>query len=49
MEVGDTPNESKRRIDLSLLGGLREKIPADHPPFDIDKFREEEYDPALRD
>ena len=38
-----------RRIDLSLLGGLRDKIPSDHPPLDINKFREEGYDPALRD
>ncbi len=38
-----------RRIDLSLLGGLRDKIPPGHPPFDISKFREEGYDPALRD
>ena len=38
-----------RRIDLSLLGGLRDKIPPGHPPFDVNKFREEGYDPALRD
>ena len=38
-----------RRIDVSKLGGLRDKIPSDHPPFDIHKFREEGYDPALRD
>ena len=38
-----------RRIDVSLLGGLRDKIPPGHSPFDIDKFREEGYDPALRD
>ena len=38
-----------RRIDLSMLGYLRDKIPPGHPPFDIDKFREEGYDPALRD
>ena len=37
-----------RRIDPSLLGGLRDKIPSGHPAFDIDKFREEGYDPALR-
>ena len=40
---------SKRKVDLSMLGVLRDKIPPDHPPFDIDKFREEGYDPALRD
>ena len=38
-----------RRIDKSLLGGLREKIPAGYPPLDINKFREEGYDPALPD
>ena len=38
-----------RRIDVSLLGGLRDKIPPGHPPFDIEKFRKEGYDPALRD
>ena len=37
-----------RRIDVSLLGGLRDKIPPGHPPFDIDTFRKEGYDPALR-
>ena len=28
-----------RRVDSSLFGGLREKIPAGHPPFGVDKFR----------
>ena len=32
-----------------MLGYLRDKIPPGHPPFDIDEFREEGYDPALRD
>ena len=40
---------SRQEIDLSLLEGLRDKIPNSHPPFDIDKFGEEGYDPALRD
>ena len=40
---------SKRKVDLSMLGGLRNKIPPDHPPFGIEKFREEGYDPELRD
>ena len=35
-----------RRVDLSLLGGLRDKIPPGTQPFDIRKFREEVYDPA---
>ncbi len=41
-----------RRIDLSRLGGLRDKIPPGHPPFDIRKFRdqrEQGHGPALRD
>ena len=33
-------------IDLSKLGGLRDKIPPGTPPFDIRKFRDEGYDPA---
>ena len=35
-----------RRIDLSKLGYLRDKIPPGTPPFDIRKFRDEGYDPA---
>lgn len=31
-------------IDLSMLGGLNDKIASDAPPFDIQKFREEGYD-----
>ena len=38
-----------RRIDYSRLGTLRSKIPPGHPPFDIEKFRSEPYDPSLRD
>lgn len=52
LELQDSPDGfilRPRRIDTSLLGGLRDKIPPDHPPFDINKFREEGYDPALRD
>lgn len=49
----DTEKEDKktpkRKIDVSMLGGLRDKIPPDLPPFDIHKFREEGYDPKLRD
>ena len=37
------------RIDRSLLGTLKDKIPPDYPPFDIRKFREEGYDLKLRD
>jgi len=39
----------KRKIDVSMLGGLRDKIPPDHPPFDIEKFREEGYPSELRE
>ncbi len=35
-----------RPIDLSKLGGLRDKIASGAPPFDIRKFRDEGYDPA---
>ena len=35
-----------RRIDLSKLGYLRDKIPPGTPPFDIRIFRDEGYDPA---
>ncbi len=35
-----------RRVDLSLLGGLRDKIRPGTGPFDIRKFRDEGYDPA---
>ena len=30
-----------RQIDVSMLGGLKDKIPPNHPPFDIDKFSRE--------
>ena len=38
-----------KRIDYSRLAPLRHLIPDDHPPFDIRKFRDGTYDPALRD
>ena len=38
-----------RRIDSSRLGTLRSKIPPGHPPFDLDTYRNEPHDPALRD
>ncbi len=37
-----------KRIDYSRLGTLRSKIPQGVPPFDIGKFRETLYGPALR-
>ena len=38
-----------RRIDHSRLGTLRSRISPEHPPFDLDSFRNEPHDPALRD
>ena len=39
-----------RRIDLSRLGGLRDKIRPGTPPLDIRRFRDEGHDPlAYRD
>ena len=40
-----------RRIDLSKLGYLRDKIPPGTPPFDIRKFRDQRekgHGPALQ-
>ena len=37
-----------RRIDYSRLGTLRDKIPPGRHPFDIQKFREQTHDSALR-
>ena len=36
------------RIDYSRLGTLKDKVADDHPDFDVRKFREQPYDPALR-
>ena len=38
-----------RRIDYSRLGTLRDKIPPGHPRFDLQAFRDQGYDPSLRD
>ena len=38
-----------RKIDLSRLALLKDKIPPDHVPFDIEIFRTQPYDHALRD
>ena len=48
----ESPNGSilrPRRIDYSRLGTLHGKIPSGHPPFDIEKFRSEPYDPSFQD
>lgn len=38
-----------RRIDYSSLGTLKDKIRRGHGTFDIKVFREQPYDPSLRD
>ena len=38
-----------RRIDLSRLAPLKDKITPDSEPFDIEAFRMKPYDHALRD
>ena len=37
-----------RRIDPTRLAPLRSKLSREHRPFDLDSFREQSYDPALR-
>ena len=46
LEGSDGYTLRPKRIDLSKLGYLRDKIPPGTPPFDIRKFRDEGYDPA---
>ena len=46
METTNQYTVQPRKIDLSLLGGLRDKIDPNAEPFDIRKFRDEGYDPA---
>ena len=38
-----------RRIDPARLAPLRGKLRGTDSPFDIESFRDEPYDPALRD
>lgn len=52
LEIVESPEGyllKPRRIDHSKLGILKDLIPPDAPPFDIRKFRDGTYDPALRD
>ena len=52
LEVSEAPEGfliKPRRIDESRLAPLKDLIPADHPVFDTGNFRQETYDPALRD
>ena len=41
LEEREVPRARPRRIDLSLLGGLRDKIDPNAEPFDIRKFRDQ--------
>lgn len=38
-----------RRIDVSRLAPLRSKLRKQRRPFDLEAFRKEKHDPALRD
>ena len=38
-----------RRIDLSHVGTLHDKVKRDRGSFDLAEFRKQAYDPALRD
>ena len=38
-----------RRIRHERLAPLRDKLTGDHAPFDLESFRDEPYDLALRD
>ena len=38
-----------QRIDLTKLGTARDKIRRGRGTFDLQSFRDEPYDPALRD
>ena len=52
LEITEAPGGflvKPRLIDDSRLAPLRDRIAPDHPVFDAGKFREETYDPALRD
>ena len=52
LEVRDEPDGSTqhpRRVDLSLLGTLRDRIDPDHEPFDLEQVRNRHHDPSLRD
>ena len=53
IEITEGPDgfvlRSPRKIDYSSLGTLKDKIRGDHEPLDIHVFREQPYDPSLRD
>lgn len=53
IEISEGPDgyilRPPRKIDYSGLGTLKHKIRGDHEPLDIHVFREQPYDPSLRD
>ena len=52
IEIIEGPDGFKlrpREIDYSSLGTLKEKIRRGHDTFDIQVFREQPYDPSLKD
>ena len=52
IEINEGPDGfilKPRRIDYSRLGTLKNKIMRGHGTFDIHAFREQPYDPSLRD
>ncbi len=52
LEVREEPDGftlHPRRVDLSKLGTLRDRIDPDHEPFDLEQVRSQPYDPSLRD
>lgn len=52
IEISEGPDGfilKPRRIDYSRLGTLKDKLRRGHGTFDIQAFREQPYDPSLRD
>ena len=52
LEVRDEPDgltPSRQRVDLSLLGTLRDLIDPNHEPFDLEQIRNQRYAAPLRD
>ncbi len=52
IEISEGPDGfilKPRRIDYSRLGTLKGKLKRGHGTFDIHTFREQPYDPSLRD
>jgi AbrB family looped-hinge helix DNA binding protein len=52
IEISEGPDGfilKPRRIDYTRLGTLKNKLKRGHGTFDIQVFREQSYDPSLRD